>query len=55
MLSPDEQIARVVDVIAEQFNGDTAAYFDAVARPEAPSEREAHEDHCVQSFLRSCR
>jgi len=55
MPSPDEQIARVVDVIAEQFNGDTSAYFETVARPATRSEGEAHEDHCVRSFLRSYR
>jgi hypothetical protein len=56
-LSADEQIERVVDIITEQFNGDTAAYFEAVVRQAVASESEeqGEENRDVESFLRSYR
>jgi hypothetical protein len=54
-LSADAQIARLVDLISTQFNGDIAGYFESVARPKAEDEAELDEKESVQLFLRSYR
>lgn len=53
-LSAEEQVERVIDVIAAQFNGDTTAYFETVTHQAIASESEeqVQDDLGLRSFLR---
>ena len=55
VLSADAQIARLVDLISSEFNGDVVSYFESLTRPRADDEAELAEKESVKSFLRSYR
>lgn len=56
----DAQVARLVDIISSQFNGDTVGYFESVSHSSNADdletrELEAQEKDCLASFVRCYR
>lgn len=49
----DAFVGKVVEAVVQRFSGDTAAYFDSLARNRPASEKAEQQDSATRGFLKS--